>query len=140
LEVLSAAIVYAACRLDNIPRTLTEVSQSTGQDRRLIGRAHVRLVRELDLRPPLPRPEHFVERFCSMLKLSDATTRKALEIVSRAQEGGISSGRDPSGMAAAAIYIATTMTGQTRTQGEVEKFTGITQVTIRKRCRELLAD
>jgi transcription initiation factor TFIIB len=137
LDILSAAIVYSACRMNDIPRTLTEVSQTTGLDRRLIGRTQVRLVRELDLHLPLPRPDHFVERFCSHLKLSEATTKKAKEIVFKAQSVGMNSGKDPSGLAAAAIYLATTMTGQLRTQGEVEASTGITQVTIRKRCREL---
>ena len=137
LDILSAAIVYSACRINNIPRTLTEVANTTGLDRRLIGRTQVRLVRELNIQLPLPRPDHFVERFCSGLKLSEATTKKAMEIVFEAQSKGILSGKDPSGLAAAAIYIAATWTGQLRTQGEVEASTGITQVTIRKRCREL---
>ena len=137
LDVLSAAIVYSACRLDNIPRSLTEVARSTGLDRRLIGRAQVRLARDLALRLPRPRPDHFVERFCSHLKLSEATTKKAIEIVRTAEVAGIPSGRDPSGLAAAAIYMATILTGQLRTQGEVEASTGITQVTIRKRCKDL---
>jgi transcription initiation factor TFIIB len=62
---------------------------------------------------------------------------KAFDILENADVDSILSGRDPSGLAAAAIYIATLETGQTRTQGEIETDTGITQVTIRKRCKEL---
>jgi transcription initiation factor TFIIB len=58
--------------------------------------------------------------------------------VEEADKIGFTSGKDPAGIAASAIYIATLTTGQTRTQGEVSKASGITEVTIRKRYKEMI--
>lgn len=137
MDILVTSIVYSACRLSHVPRTLKEFSDSTGIDRKSIGRSQVRLARDLSLQLPQARPADFLDRFCSRLQLSDETRNEARRIITVAEECGLLSGRDPCGLAAASIYIATNITGQVRTQSEVESFTGITQVTIRKRCKEL---
>jgi len=137
LDCITAAVIYTACRDLSLPRTLNEVSMASDVDRRMIGRTHTRIVRELGLELAPPRPEDFLQRYGANLQLSEPTIAKAYEVLESADEDRILSGRDPSGLAAAALYIATGLTGQTRTQGEVEQYTGITQVTIRKRCKEL---
>jgi transcription initiation factor TFIIB len=50
---------------------------------------------------------------------------------------GLISGRGPTGVAAAAVYIASAMYGERRTQKEVADVAGVTEVTIRNRYREL---
>ena len=50
---------------------------------------------------------------------------------------GLASGRGPTGVAAAAVYIAGLLKGERRTQKEVADVVGVTEVTIRNRYREL---
>ena len=49
----------------------------------------------------------------------------------------LTSGRGPTGVAAAAIYIASILCGDRRTQREVADVAGVTEVTIRNRYKEL---
>ena len=50
----------------------------------------------------------------------------------------MTSGRGPTGIAAAALYVAALMNNEKRTQREVADVAGITEVTIRNRYKELL--
>ena len=46
-------------------------------------------------------------------------------------------GKSPSGIVAAALYIAGQETGQARTQREIAEVTNVTEVTIRNRYKQL---
>ena len=49
----------------------------------------------------------------------------------------LTSGREPTGIAAASIYIASVLCGERRTQREIADVAGVTEVTIRNRYKEL---
>jgi transcription initiation factor TFIIB len=72
------------------------------------------------------------------LKLSPETQSKAVEILEQAQHEELTSGRGPTGIAAASLYVAALMHGEKRTQREVADVAGVTEVTIRNRYKELL--
>ena len=55
----------------------------------------------------------------------------------QAGERELTSGRGPTGVAAAAIYISSILGGERRTQREVAEVAGVTEVTIRNRYKEL---
>ena len=138
IEGVVAASLYAACRMLGIPRTLEEISSVTRIKKREIGRVYRIMVRELKLNIYPTNPEDYIDRFCSRLKLSGETKAKAYEIIRMAKERDIISGRGPTGVAAAAIYIASIITGERRTQREVAEVAGVTEVTIRNRYKELV--
>jgi transcription initiation factor TFIIB len=50
----------------------------------------------------------------------------------------LTSGRGPTGIAAAATYIASVLAGEKRTQREIAEIANVTEVTIRNRYKELL--
>ncbi|MFQ5553718.1 MAG: transcription initiation factor IIB, partial [Thermoplasmata archaeon] len=62
---------------------------------------------------------------------------KAMDILKQATEKELTSGRGPTGVAAAAIYIASILGNERRTQREVADVAGVTEVTIRNRYKEL---
>ena len=64
--------------------------------------------------------------------------KKEVEILEKAQKAELTSGRGPTGIAAAALYVAALMHGEKRTQREVADVAGVTEVTIRNRYKELL--
>ncbi|MGA1819965.1 MAG: TFIIB-type zinc ribbon-containing protein [Thermoplasmatota archaeon] len=137
VECMVAVSLYAACRTSNVPRTLNEIADDLTVSRKDIGRAFRKVSRELELSLRVTNPLDYISRFCSRLKLNGNTLEFAVDIIKRAEELGFISGKDPAGIAASAIYIASLMTGQTRTQGEISEASGITEVTIRKRYKEL---
>ena len=47
-------------------------------------------------------------------------------------------GKSPTGVAAAAVYVASRMAGAARTQREVADISGVTEVTIRNRYKEIV--
>jgi transcription initiation factor TFIIB len=127
IESVVSAVLYAICRQYGIPRTLDEIA----------GRTYRHITQELELKIPLTNPRFYITRFITALKLSGETQEKAVEILDQALKQGLISGRGPMGVAAAAVYIASVMTGERRTQKEVADVAGVTEVTIRNRYREL---
>lgn len=138
IESVIAALTYAVSREFGSPRTLDEISEASGVEKREIGRTYRYIARELDIRILPADPITFVPRFCSMLGLSDKVQAKAIEILKKAKKHDITSGKGPTGVAAAAIYIACVLVGEKRTQREVADIVGVTEVTIRNRYKELV--
>ncbi len=137
IEGVSAAALYAACRMCSIPRTLDEVADAAKLNRKEIGRTYRFVARELDINLNPTTPIEYVPRFGSELRLSGKTQAKAIEVLKLAMEKELTSGRGPTGVAAAAIYIASVLLGERRTQREVADVAGVTEVTIRNRYKEL---
>lgn len=137
IESVVSAVIYATCRLQGIPRTLDEISKVSGIEKKEIGRAYRFVRRELDLEVPLTDPSQYVPKFTAALKLSGKVQEKAIQLLKKAVSKGLISGRGPTGVAAAAVYIASAMFGERRTQKEVADVAGVTEVTIRNRYREL---
>jgi len=71
------------------------------------------------------------------LKLSGDVRAKTVKILQDAAHEELTSGRGPTGMAAASLYIATVLCGERRTQREIAEIAGVTEVTIRNRYKEL---
>lgn len=137
IEGVVAASLYAACRQCGVPRTLDEIAGSSRVTRKEIGRTYRFMTRELKLKLMPTRPQDYVSRFCSELKLSGEVQSQALDILKQAAERELTSGRGPTGVAAAAIYIASILSNERRTQREVADVAGVTEVTIRNRYKEL---
>ena len=138
IESVVAAITYAVSREFGSPRTLDEISEASGVEKREIGRTYRYIARELGIRILPADPVTYVPRFCSMLGLSDRVQARAIQILNKAKKHDITSGKGPTGVAAAAIYIACVLVGEKRTQREVADIVGVTEVTIRNRYKELI--
>ncbi|MEM2663952.1 MAG: transcription initiation factor IIB, partial [Candidatus Methanomethylicia archaeon] len=91
-----------------------------------------------DVKIPLADAETFIPRISSELGLSGSVQSKATEIVRMAKEMILTAGKDPSGLAAAAIYIASLLENEKRTQKEIAKAARVTEVTVRNRYKELI--
>ncbi len=137
IESVVAAVIYAICRMQGIPRTLDEISRSSGIEKKEIGRAYRFLKTELNVNVPLTDPAQYVPKFATALKLGGRVQEEATKLIKKALRKGLISGRGPTGVAAAALYIASAMFGEKKTQKEVADVAGVTEVTIRNRYREL---
>lgn len=137
IEGVVAASLYAACRQCNVPRTLDEIASTSRVGRKEIGRTYRFMTRELKLKLMPTSPQDYIPRFCSELKLSSDVQMRAIEILKMADAHELTSGRGPTGVAAAAIYISSIEKNERRTQREVADVAGVTEVTIRNRYKEL---
>ena len=137
INKLMVATVYIACRSCRVPRTLDEIAEVTSFDKKTIGTNYRFLVRELGLKLPIISPSDYVPRFASKLNLSSQVEVKSIELVNAAKEMGLTSGKDPASFAAAGLYASSILLGERRTQTEIAKALGVTEVTIRNRFKEL---
>jgi len=95
------------------------------------------LVKELGLKMPVVDSVQCIARIASKAELSEKTKRYAVKILKKAEQDGISAGKDPMGLAASALYISTRRMGVDCSQKIVAQAAGVTEVTIRNRCRGL---
>ncbi|BAB60255.1 transcription initiation factor B [TFB] [Thermoplasma volcanium GSS1] len=137
IESIVCASIYAACRKVNIPRTLDEIAKASEVNKKKIGKAYRHLAKELDLNLRPTTPFSYIAQFCNKLDLDKQAIVISEDIVRQAMSMGISSGKGPTGIAAAAIYIASVKVGKPRTQKEIARISGVTEVTIRNRYKEI---
>ena len=138
IEAMVAASIYLACRMSGIPNTLDEFASNSRIGKRELGRCFRLILMELRIRLASPTPCHFVARIGNELNLSNQSQQIAIKILNGAKKFGITAGKDPSGMAAASIYIAALHTGEHKTQREIARIANITEVTVRNRYREIV--
>jgi len=137
IEGITTALLHIVCRQYGVSRSLKEVTEISRVGQKEINRARHFLLQKLDLKVSSASPIEFVPRFCSILNLSEETKSYTIEIIKRAIETGLTNGRDPTGTAAAAIYIAAFLNNEHRTQKVVASTCRVTEVTIRNRYKEI---
>ena len=137
ISALLASSLYAACRNTETPRTLQDISKAANLKRKDIARCYRLLHRELELKMPVVDPVSCISRIASKINLTEKTRRVAVTILKNAQERKESAGKDPMGIAAAALYLACIKTGENVTQRNISDASGVTEVTVRNRCKSL---
>jgi transcription initiation factor TFIIB len=136
IEGVATSTLYAGCRKQGIPRSLEEIAAVSRVDRKEIGRTYRYVSQELKLEMEPVDPKKYVPRFCSELELSELVEAKANEIIDLTAEAGLLSGKSPTGFAAAAIYAASLLCNEKKTQREIAQVAQVTEVTIRNRYQE----
>ena len=143
IQGLVAACLYASCRNTETPRTLDDIANGINIRRKDVARCYRLIFRELDLKMPVVDPVKGVSRIASIAGLSEKSKRKAIVILNQAKKEGIVAGKDPMGIAAAALYLACISIGESKSQKDISIASGVTEVTIRNRCaglRKMLND
>ncbi len=138
IDSVVAASVYLACRIHRIPRRLDEIVAEAKTNRKQISQAVRLVISQVNVDVPLASAKDLIPRLSSDLRLEGRTVRKATEIIKRAKDERITIGKDPGGIAGAALYIAGILEADRRTQREIAKVSHVTEVTIRNRYKELV--
>ncbi|MBT3285045.1 transcription initiation factor IIB [Candidatus Bathyarchaeota archaeon] len=137
IQSVAVASIYMACRQCGVIRTLEDVAGAANITKKEAARNYRFLLRELKPSVPQVNPRGYISKIVNKLALSGETERLAMSILNQASEMKLTSGRGPSGIAAACIYISSQLTDERRTQGEIAKEAQVTEVTIRNRYKEL---
>ncbi len=142
IEGFVGASLYAAIRIHEFPRMLEELVEGTDIPERNIVRSLGLIIHSvlpllnLKYRPINATP--LVFRFGNALNLSMATQQTAVHILSDAAKKGLRQvGKDPKGLAAAALYLATKGTAERITQNAIAEVARVTEVTIRSRATQI---
>jgi len=137
ISAMIAASLYAACRDTETPRTLKDVASAANVKRKDIARCYRLLYYELELKMPVVDSIQCIARISSKLGIPEKTKRYAVKVLKDAQERKESSGKDPMGLAATALYLACVKNGVSITQRDLAEAAGVTEVTIRNRYKGL---
>ena len=137
ISLMIAASLYTMCRMNNIIRTIKEISYHSHIERKQIAKCYKMLLREMNLHMPVPNAKYRVSRIASKLDLSEKTLQKAIEILVEADKLKITGGKSPMGMAAAALHLASKMNGDNCTQKSLTQASGTSKDTIRRHYKDL---
>jgi transcription initiation factor TFIIB len=138
IQGVTAAAIYVACRQCSVARTLDEIAQASTVNKKEVGRSYRFLIKELNYFIPPLKPSQYVTKFSNQLTMQGKVEEIAHKILGTAKELKLTSGRGPTGIAAAASYIASVLTGERKTQREIAEIAQVTEVTIRNRYKELV--
>ena len=144
---MSAATIYMACKQCDVVRSLEEICKTACSPKevktktKLAARYYRMMVMEMGAATaPVVSIDKYISRIANMTRTEVRVTRLALEVAEKANSINVTDGKDPNGIAAAYLYMSSVLLGQNILQKDVSAIAGVTEVTIRNRCREILSN
>ncbi len=141
IDSLVAASIYAAIKIHGLPRTLNELSKITQIPVKTIAKSYRLLAQHIEESNPKEFTDlkvNYISRFGEDLKLSPAVQKRAIQLLEIAQKGGmVLTGKNPKGLASAALYLAAKELGEPRSQFEISKTSAVSEVTLRNRAKNI---
>ncbi|XP_047324774.1 transcription factor IIIB 60 kDa subunit-like [Impatiens glandulifera] len=142
-DVVCAACLYIACREKKKPYLLIDFSDELRTNVYVLGAVFLQLCKLLSLeehpivQKPLD-PSLFIHRYCERLLggRNFEVSRTALRIVASMKRDWIQTGRKPSGLCGAALYISALSYGLKCSKSEVVRVVHICESTLTKRLIE----
>ncbi|KAL9095545.1 MAG: hypothetical protein Q9163_006505 [Psora crenata] len=125
-ETIIAGVIFIACRQLGVPRTFREIFALTRVSKGKFNQ-------NVDLYSSVlsTDPKELCERFCNQLRLSFQITKVSQEIAEKMDKGGMLAGRSPLSIAAACIYTASHLMGESKTAKDISAVAGVSDGTIR---------
>lgn len=142
---ITAATIYIACKQCNVVRSLEEICKGICAPKdvkaktKLAAKYYRTIVMEMgQLSAPVVTMDKYISKIANMTQTEVRVERLALEIAEKTKGSSIADGKAPNGIAAAYLYVASVLLGQNVLQRDVSSIAGVTEVTIRNRCKEIL--
>lgn len=150
IDDIIAASMYIVSRNNKLGISLDRISEITSSERQDIFSMSREMSDELGLTMDLTSPEEYIDRFVSesnsvrvsrssdVTLLEDDVKETAGELIEEARGRNMLSGKSPSGIAAAAIYMAAKQHGYKGVnQSDMADIADVAEVTIRNRYHEM---
>jgi len=142
---ITAATIYMACKQCDVVRSLEEICRGICAPKdvksktKLAAKYYRTMVMEMGhVNAPVVTMDKYISKIANMTQTEVRVERLALEIAEKTKGSSISDGKAPNGIAAAYLYVASILLGQNVLQRDVSSIAGVTEVTIRNRCKEIL--
>jgi transcription initiation factor TFIIB len=139
IDGIVAGAVYAACRRQHVLRTTEEVAAGSSVTEHDVRFSYGVLNVELGLAVEPVSPHLYLSRLASQFDAPPAVRQRAAELISLALDAGITTGKNPAGVAGGALYLAGVEQLRGYSQPDVAEAAGVTTVTLRKRYYDLEA-
>lgn len=110
LDGLTAATLYIALRIERKPITLDDIEHVSTASRTTIANIYTVTKRELNLPIPPQHPADYLPQIASTIDAPNELRRATKELLKAADGTGRLQGKNPAGMAAAAIYTLIELT------------------------------
>jgi transcription initiation factor TFIIB len=130
---LIAASLYIACRENNIPRTLNDITNAGNIERKTLSRDLRTIIKKLGLCLDQYDGSYFISKISNNMNLKEKTKRDAFEILKLCKKKELTAGKHPVSQAAASLYIACMINGEKISQKKFSEESGVSDVTIRNR-------
>jgi transcription initiation factor TFIIB len=130
---LVSASLYAACRENNIPRTLDDIATAGNVEKRILSRDLRTIIKKLGLNLNQYDTSSFISKISNNMKLKEKTKRDAFNILKHCEMKEITAGKHPVAQAAASLYIACVINNEKISQKKFAEISGVSDVTIRNR-------
>lgn len=137
IDGMLAAAVYIVCREMGTSITLKDIAVASNLTYKDISRNYGVLVFELDIKIPLVDPMKCIVKVASRLGINERTKKRAMGIMNEVIMKEMSPGKVPMGLAGAVLYLTCQMAGQDVSQTSIAAASGVTEVTIRNRFKDL---
>ena len=95
-------------------------------------------MRRLKVQMPIDEPADYVSKIAENAGVSGEAQGLAVQIIQEAKRGHMAIGKDPSGLAAGALYVACQLKNEKVSQSLLAQAAKVTEVTVRNRKRELV--
>ena len=142
---ITVAVVYMACKQCDVVRSLEEICKNVcmAKDVKAKSKLAAKYYRNIVLEmgqaiTPTVTMDKYISKIANLTKAEPRVERLALEIAEKTNVQGITDGKTPNGIASAYLYIGSILLGQTVLQRDMSSVSGITEVTIRNRVKEIL--
>ena len=132
-----AASIYIASREAGVPRTLAEIASISNVSYKGISKAYRLIVWNLDLKVPMVDPIKCIAKIANKMEISENIKRRAVNYMHDVITSGIVAGKNPMGLAGSILYLSLIRSDEYRRQSDVASASGVTEVTLRNRCKEL---
>ena len=142
---ITVAVVYMACKQCDVVRSLEEICKNVcmAKDVKAKSKLAAKYYRNIVLEmgqaiTPTVTMDKYISKIANLTKAEPRVERLALEIAEKTNVQGITDGKTPNGIASAYLYIGSILLGQTVLQRDMSSVSGVTEVTIRNRVKEIL--
>jgi len=145
IEGMAAAILYMACKRCDVVRSISEISERMSPTKKpktkIASKYYRMIVMEMgQTSTPTVSTAKYISKFANNAQVDTRVERLALSIAEKTKKTTIMDGKSPHGIAAAYLYMASTLLGYSLPQREISDVADVTEVTIRNRCKEILTN
>jgi len=137
IEAIVAGCLYASCRCGGYTRTIEEIADVANCEEVSMKNGYRVLNKELGLKALVPTPKTLLPRLLAEFDVPNDVQYRATELVDIAIDAGLANGCQPSGVAAACLYLASREAELSIPQADIASVAGTSPVTLRKRYTEL---
>jgi len=137
MKALAATAVYIGCKQCGVAVTAKRVANVSKISPGKITRSYRLVAKEINITLQPTGFSVYANDLASRLQISERTTALMEKLMEVLQHLRFLAGKDPTGIACAALYISSLLNGERKTQREIAAIGGVTEQTLRVRCREI---